>query len=117
MVELGYKKDVSIADDKTRDANPTLVNKVGSLDSIGHVAMWPLLCYYYRYPVAHSFLSSPFVRAQILHNTINSVGNSHRPASPRPTTLEEDRKLFVDFSSILCLRFETQAMRTYNFFD
>ena len=44
-----------------------------------------------------------------------SVGNSHRPASPRPTTLEEDRKLFVDFSSILCLRFETQAMRTYNF--
>ena len=48
---------------------------------------------------------------------ICSVGNSHRPASPRPTTLEEDRKLFVDFSSILCLRFETQAMRTYNFFD
>ena len=45
------------------------------------------------------------------------VGNSHRPASPRPTTLEEDRKLFVDFSSILCLQFETQAMRTYNFFD
>ena len=45
------------------------------------------------------------------------VGNSHRSASPRPTTLEEDQELFVDFSSILCLRFEIQAMRTYNFFD
>ena len=46
-----------------------------------------------------------------------SVGNSHRSASPRPTTLEEDRELFVDFSSILCLWFEIQAIRTYNFFD
>ena len=46
-----------------------------------------------------------------------SVGNSHRPASPRPTTLEKERKLFVDFSSILCLWFEIQAMRTYNIFD
>ena len=44
-----------------------------------------------------------------------SVGNSHRSASPRPTTLEEDRKIFVDFSSILCLWFEIQGMRTYNF--
>ena len=43
----------------------------------------------------------------------------HRSVSPRPTNLEEDRKLFVDFSSILCLRFEIQAMRTYryNFHD
>ena len=46
-----------------------------------------------------------------------SVGNSHRSASPRPTTLEQDRELFVDFSSILCLLFEFQGMRTYNFFD
>ena len=28
-----------------------------------------------------------------------SVGNSHRSAGPRPTTLEEDREIFVDFSS------------------
>ena len=46
-----------------------------------------------------------------------SVGNSHRSASPRPTTLEEDRKLFVKFSLILCLWFEIQGLRTYNFFD
>ena len=46
-----------------------------------------------------------------------SVGNSHRPAGPRPTTLEEDWELFVDFSSISCLWFEIQGMRTYNFFD
>ena len=46
-----------------------------------------------------------------------SVGNSHRSAGPRPTTLKEDRELFVDFSSILCLWFEIQDMRTYNFFD
>ena len=45
------------------------------------------------------------------------VGNSHRSASPRPTTSEEDRKLSVVFSSILCLWFEIQGMRTYNFFD
>ena len=36
-------------------------------------------------------------------NTGTSVGNSHRSASLRPITLTEDRKLFVDFSSILCL--------------
>ena len=47
----------------------------------------------------------------------SSVGNSHRSASPRPTTLEGDRELFVDFSSILYLWFEIQGMRTYNFFD
>ena len=47
----------------------------------------------------------------------SSVGNSHRSASPRPTTLEEDRKLFVKFSLILCLWFEIQGLRTYNFFD
>ena len=46
-----------------------------------------------------------------------SVGNSHRSAGPRPTTFEEDRELFVDFSSILCLWFEIQGMRTYNFLD
>ena len=46
-----------------------------------------------------------------------SVGNSHRSAGPRPTTLEEDRELFVDFSLISCLCFEIQGMRTYNFFD
>ena len=47
---------------------------------------------------------------------LGSVGNSHRSASPRPTTLEEDWELLADFSSILCLWFEIQAMRTYNFF-
>ena len=46
-----------------------------------------------------------------------SVGNSHRSASPRPRTLEKDRELFVDFSSILCVWFEIQGLRTYNFFD
>ena len=49
--------------------------------------------------------------------TISRVGNSHLSAGLRPTTLEEDHDLFVDFSSILCLRFEIQSMRTYNFFD
>ena len=47
----------------------------------------------------------------------SSVGNSHRSAGPRPTTLEEGRELFDDFSSISCLWFEIQSMRTYNFFD
>ena len=46
-----------------------------------------------------------------------SIGNSHRFAGPRPTTLEEDRELFVDFSLMLCLWFEIHDMRTYNFFD
>ena len=46
-----------------------------------------------------------------------SVGNSHRSASTRPTTLEEDRELFVNFYLILCLRLEIQVMKTYNFFD
>ena len=49
--------------------------------------------------------------------TSGSVGNSHRSASPRPTTLEEDRELFVNFSLILCLWFEIQDLRAYNFFD
>ena len=48
-------------------------------------------------------------------DVIASVGNSHRSAGPRPTTLEEDRGLFVDFSLILCLWFEIQSVRTYNF--
>ena len=47
----------------------------------------------------------------------SSVGNSHRSASLRPTTLEEDRELFVNFSLILCLWFEIQDLRAYNFFD
>ena len=47
----------------------------------------------------------------------DSVGISHRSASPRPTTLEEDRELFVNFSLILCLWFEIQDLRAYNFFD
>ena len=41
---------------------------------------------------------------------MDSDGNSHRSAGPRPTTLKEDRELFVDFSSILCLWFEIQDM-------
>ena len=47
----------------------------------------------------------------------HSVGNFHSTAGPRPTTLEEDREIFVDFSSILCLWFQILGMRTYNFFD
>ena len=46
-----------------------------------------------------------------------SIGNCHRSASPRPTTLEKDRELFVNFSLILCLWFEIQDLRAYNFFD
>ena len=30
----------------------------------------------------------------------DNVGNSHKSASPRSTTLEEDWELFVDFPSI-----------------
>ena len=37
---------------------------------------------------------------------VSSVGNSHRSTGLRPTTLEEDRELFVDFSLILCLWIE-----------
>ena len=48
---------------------------------------------------------------------MSSDGNSHRSASPRPTTLEEDQGVFVNFSSIWCLLFKIQGMRTYNFFD
>ena len=43
---------------------------------------------------------------------LTSVGNSHRSASQRPTTFLEDWELFADFSSILCLWFEIQDMRT-----
>ena len=46
-----------------------------------------------------------------------SVGNFHRSAGPMPTTLEEDWKLFVDFSLILCLWFEIHGVRTYNLFN
>ena len=45
---------------------------------------------------------------------LTCVGNSHSSASQRPTTFLEDWELFVDFSSILCLWFEIQDMRTYN---
>ena len=45
-----------------------------------------------------------------------SVGNSHRSAGLRPTTLGEDRKHFIDFSSVLCLWLQIKGMRTYNFF-
>ena len=55
-------------------------------------------------------------KSQLGSNILSdSVGNSHRSASPRSTTLEEDWELFVDFPSIKCLWFEIQAMRTYNF--
>ena len=47
----------------------------------------------------------------------HSVVNTHRSVGPRPTTLEKERELFVDFSSISCLWFEIQGMRTDNFFD
>ena len=53
----------------------------------------------------------------VLHNI-----NHHRELwcdilGSSPTTLEEDQELLVDFSSILCLWFAIQDMRTYNFFD
>ena len=55
-------------------------------------------------------------KSQLGSNILSdSVGNCHRSASPRSTTLEEDWELFVDFPSILCLWFEIQSMRTYNF--
>ena len=60
---------------------------------------------------------SPKQQCRPLQGIGGSVGNSHRSASPRPTTLEEDRELFVNFSLILCLWFEIQDLRTYNFFD
>ena len=42
------------------------------------------------------------------------VGNSHRSAGSRPTILEEDWELSVDFSSFFCWWFNIQAMRTYS---
>ena len=46
-------------------------------------------------------------QCQIIFNWTlrNSVGNSHRSTSPRPTTLEEGQELYVDLFSILCLWF------------
>ena len=67
--------------------------------------------------ISHLLLSDREVGVKNAYEVLTSVGNSHRSAGPRPTTLEEDRKLFVNFSSILCLWFEIQGMRTYNFFD
>ena len=52
---------------------------------------------------------------KVIMVTKSSVGNSHRSAGPRPTTLEEDQELFIEFSSISCLWFEIKGMRTYNF--
>ena len=46
-----------------------------------------------------------------------SVPNYCQSVSPKPTTLDEDWELFLNFSSILCLWFEIQGRRTDNFFD
>ena len=70
-----------------------------------------------------NFNSSPPTATYMLQGTGSalvqtmacSVGNSHRSACPRPTTLEEDREILVDFTLILCLWFEIHGMRTYNF--
>ena len=45
----------------------------------------------------------------------HSVGNSHRSASPRPTTLEEDQQLFVDFIKFYFhdLRFKAWGPATF----
>ena len=45
-----------------------------------------------------------------------SVPNYCQSVSPMQTTLEEDRELFKNFSSILCLWFEIQGSRTDNCF-
>ena len=44
-----------------------------------------------------------------LVNLFSSVPNYCQSVSPKQTTLEEDRELFKNFSSILCLWFEIQA--------
>ena len=46
----------------------------------------------------------------------DSVPNYCQSVSPKQTTLEEDRELFKNFSSILCLWFDIQGRRTDNFF-
>ena len=89
------------------------------------LALWILMawCLGTRVSVATVLSTHPYVPSHLQFNlimpsdTIWSVGNSHRSTGPRPTTLEEDWKLFVDFSSILYLWFEIEGMRTYNFFD
>ena len=49
---------------------------------------------------------------------VNSVFQiTASPSCPKQATLEEDRELFLKFSSILCLWFEIQGRRTDNFFD
>ena len=68
---------------------------------------------------SHHYLTSKWGglgKQKIILPVLGSVGISHRSAGLRPTTLEEDQELFVDFSSILCLRFDIQGMKTYNFF-
>ena len=47
---------------------------------------------------------------------LSSVPNYCQSVSPKQTTLEEDRELFKNFSSILCLWFAIQGSRTDNFF-
>ena len=46
----------------------------------------------------------------------DSVPNYCQSVSPKQTTLEEDRELFKNFSSILCLWFDIQGRRADNFF-
>ena len=53
---------------------------------------------------------------ELLFCMIGSVSNYWQSVSPKQTTLEEDRELFKNFSSILCLWFEIQGSRTDNFF-
>ena len=78
---------------------------------------YPKLLLFFLLPI---FLLLSFQSPFSMNNLnvdIYIVGNSHRSAGLRPTILEEDRELFVNFSLILCLWFEIQGKRTYNFFD
>ena len=51
------------------------------------------------------YLSQCWSRSMLPYGITSSVGNSHGSASPRPTTLQKDRELLVNFSLILCLWF------------
>ena len=83
-------------------------------------------CRKWLYPHFESYLGFGLTQEDVINSGTTiytcianniSVGNLCQSACLRSITLEEDRKLFVDFSSILCFWFEIQGMRTYNVFE
>ena len=67
--------------------------------------------------VYFQFAKLIYAHSLIIHRETCSVPNYCQSVCPKQTTFEEDRELFLKFSSILCLWFVIQRRRTDNFFD